>query len=118
MENAPSQSTGGVLFQIGDIMNSNSTMIHKLQMAINSKGERITYNTSQFYSVDQDRPVTKYIIKKAIPDEDNPRRTHTVELFSAYSQIQIVLFLRDYWFKLNGMELPTDNKMWNMLRPD
>lgn len=99
-------------------MNSNSTMIHKLQMAINSKGERITYNTSQFYSVDQDRPVTKYIIKKAIPDEDNPRRTHTVELFSAYSQIQIVLFLRDYWFKLNGMELPTDNKMWNMLRPD
>lgn len=99
-------------------MNSNSTMIHKLQMAINSKGERITYNTSQFYSEQKHCPITKYTIKKAVPDEDNPKRTHSVELFSAYSQIQIVLFLRDYWFKLNDIPLPTDNKMWNMLRPD
>lgn len=99
-------------------MNSMSTMIHKLQTAINSKGERITYNTSQFYSEEKKRPVTKYIIKKAIPNEDNPKRSHQVELFSAYSQLQIVLYLRDYWFTLNGIELPKDNKMWNMLRPD
>ena len=86
-------------------------------MAINSKGERITYNTSQFYSIEQDRPVTKYIIKKNYYDKET-KRTESTELFSAYSQIQIVLFLRDYWFKLNNIPLPTDNKMWNMLRPD
>ena len=94
---------------------SNSTMIHKLQRAINGKGYRILTNRSQFYSESQDRPVTVYYIKQAIYNTDR-NRYQNVELFHSTSEIQIVLFLRDYWFKINNWELPTDNETWNKIR--
>lgn len=87
-------------------------MIHKLQQAINARGEKILYETKQFYSHDQDRPVTMYVIKKTYRNEATGRNKYE-ELFSSASQIQIVLFLRDYWYQLNDWELPTDNEMWN-----
>ena len=39
---------------------SNLEMIRKLQIALNSKGYRILFNRSQFYSEEQKRPVTMY----------------------------------------------------------
>ncbi len=98
-------------------MASNSTMIHKLQQAINGKGEKILYNTSQFYSADQNRPVTIYHVKKAVYDEEKAK-TVNVELFKSTSQIQIVLYLRDYWFELNGWEIPQDNNVWNNIKEE
>lgn len=97
------------------MMASNSVTIHKLQTAINSKGGQILYNSSQFYSASQDRPITVYHIKQAVLNEDTGKMTN-VELFSATSQIQVLLFLRDLWYSINGWELPTDNQMWNALR--
>lgn len=96
-------------------MNSNTTMIKKLRSAINLKGERLLYNTSEFYSEEQNRTVTIYTIKKQVW---NPKlqKNKNIELFHSTSQIQIVLFLRDYWYTLNGMELPTDNEKWNKIR--
>ena len=96
-------------------MNSNTTMIKKLRSAINLKGERLLYNTSEFYSEEQSRTVTIYTIKKQVW---NPKlqKNKNIELFHSTSQIQIVLFLRDYWYTLNGMELPTDNDKWNKIR--
>ena len=92
---------------------SNSTMIHKLQRAINDKyGQKILYNKTQFYSEQQNRPVTLYILKQAIWDEKRGRNTN-IELYSTTSQIQIVLYLRDLWYELNGWEVPTDNEEWN-----
>jgi len=92
---------------------SNSVMIHKLQQAINQKfGEKILYNKTQFYSDKQDRPVTMYILKKAVWDDDR-KRNRNIELFSTTSQIQTVLFLRDLWYELNEWEVPTDNEEWN-----
>lgn len=91
--------------------NSNSTMIKKLQTAINRKGGRILYSTSQFYSETENRPVTKYHIKRSIWDEEK-QRNRNVELFSSCSQIQIVLFLRDLWYKMNDLPVPTDNEEW------
>ena len=93
-------------------MASNSTNIHRLQKAINNKGGAILYNTKQFYSFEQNRPVTIYIIRQAVYDEEK-QRSMAIELFSSTSQIQILLFLRDYWFQMNGWEVPTDNEMWN-----
>lgn len=95
--------------------NSNSTMIHKLQTAINSKGCKILYQTSQFFSEEQNRPITMYYIKKAVWDETKGKNVNE-PLFHSTSQIQIVLFLRDMWYELNGMELPTDNEEWNNIR--
>ena len=94
--------------------NSNSTMIHKLQSAINSRGYKLLYNKTQFYSDQQERPVTQYTIKQVV-DTDNTatnKKHQYIELFKSCSQIQIVLFLRDFWYEINGWEVPKDNEMW------
>ena len=97
-------------------MQSNSTMIHRLQSAINEKfNQRILYNKTQWYSIDQDRPVTMYKISKAEWDAERGK-TVNVELFRSHSQIQIVLFLRDMWYELNGWEVPNDNEEWNKIK--
>ncbi|MBP5423806.1 MAG: hypothetical protein J6Y78_15325 [Paludibacteraceae bacterium] len=93
-------------------MASNTTTIHKLQQAINSRGGKVLYSTSQFYSDKQERPVTMYSIKQAYYDEDAGKH-RSIELYKTTSQIQIVLFLRDMWFEMNGWEIPTDNEEWN-----
>ena len=97
-------------------MPSNSTNIHKLQRALNNKGMKILYSTSQFYSEEQNRPVTVYILKRAIYDETKGKNVN-MELFKSTSQIQILLYLRDMWYEVNGMELPKDNKKWNEVKP-
>ena len=96
-------------------MASNTVNIHKLQSAINRSGRKILYSTSQFYSKQQDRPITIYILKEAVYD-DETKRTHTIELFKSTSQIQILLYLRDMWFEINGWEVPTDNPMWEDIK--
>ena len=91
-------------------------MIKKLQTAINQKfGEQLLYERRQFYSHDQNRPVNMYYIKKAFYDPER-KKTDAIEIFKAASQIQIILFLRDYWFELNGWEIPTDNYEWNAIK--
>ena len=95
---------------------SNSTMIRKLQRAINEKfSQRILVNKQQWYSIEQDRPITLYVVKQAIYDEQKNRTTN-IELFKSSSEIQIVLFLRDMWYELNGWEVPTDNETWNKIK--
>lgn len=96
-------------------MASNSVMIHRLQQAINNKGYKILYSTSQFYSDKQNRPVTMYHIKQALYDEKTDKNKN-IELYKSTSQIQIVLFLRDFWYEINGMEIPTDNEQWNAIK--
>lgn len=99
-------------------MSSNSIMMHKLQSAINVKfNQKILCNRQQFYSVAQNRPVTTYILRRVLGDDSSGKNT-SVELFRATSTIQIVLFLRDYWFYLNSWELPTDNETWNKIREE
>jgi len=95
---------------------SNSTMIHKLQKAINIKyGEKILINRTQFYSEQKKKAITMYTVKKAVWDEEIQKNKNK-ELFTTTSQLQIVLFLRDYWYILNNKELPTGNEIWNKLR--
>ena len=98
-------------------MASNLTLIKKLQHAINEKGGKLLYQTKQWYSNDQERPVTTYSIRQAFYNEKTGK-TESVELFSSTAQIQIVLFLRDYWYKLNGWEVPNDNEVWNDAKAD
>lgn len=96
--------------------NSNSKII-KLQRALNQKGCHILYSTSQFYSVDQKRPVTKHTIKQAIYNGES-KYCDVVHLFSSYSQLQVVLFLRDLWCEVNGDEIPTDNPIWEGVKKE
>lgn len=89
---------------------SNSTMIYKLQVALNSKGMRILCNRSQFYSEQQNRPVTMYKISQSRHNPQTGKNTH-VELFNSASEIQIVLFLRNLWYAVNGKPIPPTNQM-------
>lgn len=93
-------------------MASNSVMIHKLQQALNMRGLRIMYSTSQFYSEQQNRPVTIYHIKQAVWDEEKGK-FQNMELFKSTSQVQVVLYLRDLWYDINGKEVPQNNEVWN-----
>lgn len=94
---------------------SNKQMIRRLQVAINNKGFPILYNTIQFYSRTEDRPITMYQVKTAKFNEETGKNKYT-KIFESTSQIQIVLLLRDIWFLMNNQELPTDNEMWNNIR--
>ena len=88
---------------------SNSDMIYRLQIALNSKGMRILCNRSQFYSEQMKRPVTIYKVSQSIP-QPSGKNTHQ-ELFSSASQIQCVLFMRNLWYLINNQPIPPTNKM-------
>lgn len=95
-------------------MNSNSVMIKKLRNAINLKGDKLTYSVTEVFLENQTFPTKLYTIKKAAKKSGG--KTKYEELFHTFAQIQVVLFLRDYWYILNGIKLPTDNPKWNDIR--
>lgn len=92
-----------------------SKTIFKLQTAINSRGHKLLFNNTQFYSEERGRPITIYHIKDSIYNAQT-NRYESKELFSSPSHLQIVFFLRDYWYALNGWKLPDDNEIWNEIR--
>lgn len=84
--------------------------IKKLQQALIYEGEIIVINTSQFWSTDKHKTVTRYHIKKQVFEEGG--KSSMVELFSSCSQIQVTFFLRDLLFEKRGEEIPHDNPIW------
>lgn len=100
-------------------MASYAQVAKKLQSAINQRtgdGAKLVINTQQWYSPDKGRTITSYIIKQSVTvDKDKPYRQN-IELFRTYSQVQMVLWLRDYWYELNNWEIPHDNKTWEALK--
>ena len=89
-----------------------SKTIKKLQQALQFEGELILINTSQFYSIDKGKTVTRYHVKKQVQSEEDRNKSSMVELFSSCSQIQVTLFLRDYYYEITGQEVPHDNPIW------
>lgn len=97
-------------------MPSNLQNIQKLQQALNSKGCRILYSSSQFWSEEMQRPIKLYKIEKAVPDEEDNKKNKRVKLFETSSQIQVVLFLRDMWNEINGLPVDNSNPIWNEIK--
>ena len=85
--------------------------IKKLQQALQFEGEFILITTTQFFSMEKRTTVTRYHVKKQIQSEER-NKSSQVELFSSCSQIQITLFLRDYYYEVKGYEVPHDNPIW------
>ena len=90
--------------------------IKKLQKALQFEGELILITTTQFFSLEKGTTVTRYHIKKQIQSDDDRYKSSQVELFSSCSQIQITLFLRDYYYEVKGYEVPHDNPIWEQAK--
>ena len=86
-------------------------LIYKLQTACNKEfNARLLYNKTQVYSEKADKPVTFLCIRQATIDERGKRKN--VELFNTTSELYILMFLRDYWYALNGWEIPEGTEGW------
>ena len=97
-------------------MASNIKTIKKLQMAINLNCPfKILYTTNQFFSVDQQMPVTKYCLRKASLNYET-HRSESVEIFSTYSQLQVVMYLRDLWHVWLHNEVPKGSELWENIK--
>ena len=93
-----------------------STKIRQLQRACNMQHDaQLCYNITQWQSERHKREINRYTLHKQTYDEKTGKRGK-IELFSTYSLIQMVFFVRDYWFMLEGIPLPTDNEFWNEKR--
>lgn len=87
-------------------------MINKLQKACNDKFDaRLLYNRTQIYSEKTGRTVTFLSIRQAVVDPKTGKKRN-IELFNTTSELQIVKFLRDYWYELNGWDVPKDDEEW------
>ena len=87
---------------------SNLDMMYKLQFALNARNMRIILSRSQFFSEQQNRPVTIYKVSQSRMTDV---KVQHVEIFSSASQIQVVLFLRNLWYAYNGNPIPPTNKI-------
>ena len=86
--------------------------IKKLQQALQLEGELILITIDQFYSNQKQTTVNRYHVKKQVQIEDEKYKSSKIELFSSCSQIEITLFLRDYYYEIMGYEVPHDNPIW------
>lgn len=78
-------------------MNCNKIM-RKLQRAILQKGLVIKIGTSQFYSPEQKRMITMYILSTQISYRTkNGWKEGNYEILRSASQIEIVRCLNDIW---------------------
>lgn len=87
----------------------NRATIKKLQTAINRRfGVKLLLNSRQFYTgTSENRPITLHTISQQVYDKDKGKEIK-IDLFKSYSYTQLAMFLRDYWYQLNGWEIPYD----------
>ena len=79
--------------------------LKKLQRALNNKGYRFLYCTSEFYCEDINRPITMFYIKHAT--NVNGRVDNKVLLKTA-SQLKALFFLRDI-LEMSDSEISFDD---------
>lgn len=89
--------------------NTSAKMIARLKKAISHKfpNEHLLYSSVQTWSEDEKRPITQYLVKQAVDGNYMGK-----VIFSTYSQLHLLFYLRDYWLKLNGQPIPTNNSAW------
>ena len=91
-------------------------MARKLQRAIKQQFNiNLLINTNQWHHRDKDIFINVYSVKQSVWDKEKNKNI-TTELFLTYSQIQLVLFLRDLWYELNGWDVPKDNPIWENIK--
>lgn len=85
--------------KVGDYMANLNSIAKKLQKAILQKGLVIKMGTSQFYSVEQNRLITMYILSTRVLErkKNGEWKYYEYEIIRTASQIEIVNCLNDIW---------------------
>jgi hypothetical protein len=81
-----------------------SKIMRKLQKALICKGDIINISTTEFYSDDKKRTITKYIVTSRVikKDEDGNETRRNDKVIESCSQIEIVKKLADRLKELIG----------------
>lgn len=85
--------------KVGERMANLNSIAKKLQKAILQKGLVIKMGTSQFYSVEQNRLITMYILSTRVLErkKNGEWKYYEYEIIRTASQIEIVNCLNDIW---------------------
>ncbi len=85
--------------KVGECMANLNGIAKKLQKAILQKGLVIKMGTSQFYSVEQNRLITMYILSTRVLErkKNGEWKYYDYEIIRTASQIEIVNCLNDIW---------------------
>lgn len=85
--------------KVGECMANLNGIVKKLQKAILQKGLVIKMGTSQFYSVEQNRLITMYILSTRVLEQkkNGEWKYYDYEILRTASQIEIVNCLNDIW---------------------
>lgn len=85
--------------KVGECMANLNGIAKKLQKAILQKGLVIKMETSQFYSVEQNRLITMYILSTRVLErkKNGEWKYYDYEIIRTASQIEIVNCLNDIW---------------------
>ena len=86
----------------------------RLIKALNTKGYKISLATRQFLGR-EGQFHNYYTVNEHLWD-DEKKRFVTREVYSTTSTLRLLMFLRDKWYIENGLELPTDQDIWNAER--
>lgn len=65
----------------------------------------VVQKKDQFYSNEQHRPITMYGIKVVKTDPETGKNKYK-EVFRTGVQLYLVFFLRNFWYYINGTEIP------------
>ena len=82
--------------------------IKRLKVAIRSKYDiKLLITTKEWFSEEKNVLMPYYTIYQYHYDPKTKKKSQE-ELFKCGSKIQVILFLRDYWYTLNNWEIPED----------
>lgn len=86
--------------------------IRKLKIAIRQKANiKLLITTKEWFSEEKQVLMPYYIISQHHYDPKTKKSTQE-ELYKCGNKVKVVLFLRDYWYTINGWEIPKD-KFWD-----
>lgn len=88
--------------------------IKRLVQALNTRNYNLLYSKRQFMGK-EGLPHNLFVVSQAYWDAERGKYSSR-ELYSTTSLARMALFLRDMWYEEEGLELPTDNEMWNKIR--
>ena len=85
--------------KVGECMANLNGIAKKLQKAILQKGLVIKMGTSQFYSVEQNRLITMYILSTRVLErkKSGEWKYYDYDILRTASQIEIINCLNDIW---------------------